>query len=50
LRIVVGTLKAKLPGAAWQAYAPGRVFVVPAKSSFEVEVSADVAYLCYYMK
>jgi len=50
MQIVAGTLKAKLPGAAWQTYAPGRFFVVPAKAAFDVEAAADVAYLCYYKK
>jgi hypothetical protein len=48
--IVAGTLKARLPGAAWQSYAPGQSFVVPAKASFDVEAAADVAYLCHYKK
>lgn len=50
MHIVAGTLKAKLPGAAVQAYSKGQFFVVPAKSSFDVEAAADVAYICYYKK
>ena len=50
MHIVAGTLKAKLPGGAWQTYSPGQFFVVPAQASFEVEAAADVAYLCYYKK
>jgi purine/pyrimidine-nucleoside phosphorylase len=50
MHIVAGILKAKLPGGAWQAYTPGQSFVVPAKSAFDVEAAADVAYLCHYKK
>ena len=50
MHVVAGTLKAKLPGAAWQAFAGGQSFVVPAQASFDVEAAADVAYLCYYKK
>jgi len=50
MHVVAGTLKAKLPGGAWQTYAQGRSFVVPAHAAFEVEAVADVAYLCYYKK
>ena len=50
MHVVTGTLKAKLPGAAWQAFARGQSFVVPAQASFDVEAAADVAYLCYYKK
>jgi uncharacterized protein YaiE (UPF0345 family) len=50
MQIVAGTLKAKLPGAAWQTYVPGQFFVVPASVAFDVEAAADVAYLCHYKK
>ena len=50
MQIVTGTLKAKLPGAAWQAFTEGQFFVVPAHASFDVEAAADVAYLCHYKK
>ena len=50
MHVVAGTLKAKLPGAAWQTFSPGQFFVVPAKASFDVEAAADVAYLCHYKK
>ncbi len=50
MHIVAGTLKARLPGAAWQSYAAGQSFVVPAKAAFDCEASADVAYLCHYKK
>jgi uncharacterized protein YaiE (UPF0345 family) len=50
MRIVSGSLKAKLPGAAWQSFSTGQSFVVPAHASFDVEAAADVAYLCHYKK
>jgi purine/pyrimidine-nucleoside phosphorylase len=50
MQIVAGTLKAKLPGAPWQAFSQGQAFVVPAAASFDIEAAADVAYLCHYKK
>jgi len=50
MHIVAGALKAKLPGASWQTFSAGQTFVVPAKASFDVEGSADVAYICHYKK
>ena len=50
MQVVAGTLKAKLPGSAWQTFARGQLFVVPAHASFDVEATADVAYLCHYKK
>ena len=46
--IVAGVLNVKLPGADWQAYGQGTEFLVPSGVSFDVEASADVAYICYY--
>lgn len=48
MHVTAGTLKAKLPGGAWQSFSKGQFFVVPARASFDVEAAADVAYLCYY--
>jgi uncharacterized protein YaiE (UPF0345 family) len=50
MQIVAGILKAKLPDAAWQAFARGQFFVVLAHASFDVEAAADVAYICHYKK
>ena len=50
MHIVAGSLKAKLPGAAWRTFSRGQFFVVPAQASFDVEAAADVAYLCHYKK
>ena len=50
MHIVVGTLKAKLPGSGWQTFVQSQFFVVPAHASFDVEAAADVAYICHYIK
>ncbi len=50
MHVVVGTLKAKLPGGEWQSYAGGQSFVVPANVRFEVQAAGDVAYLCHYKR
>ncbi|MEK7780754.1 MAG: pyrimidine/purine nucleoside phosphorylase [Verrucomicrobiota bacterium] len=50
MHVVVGTLKAKLPGGDWVSYGKGQFFVVPANVKFEVETDDDVAYLCYYKR
>jgi len=50
MQIVAGSLKVKLPGAAWQTFSKNQTFVVPAKVSFDIEATADVAYICYYKK
>jgi len=48
--VVAGTLKAKLPGRAWQTFAQGQTFVVPAHAAFDIEAASDVAYLCHYKR
>jgi purine/pyrimidine-nucleoside phosphorylase len=48
MRVLVGVLKAKLPGGDWQDYTEGQSFVVLANVTFEVEAAADVAYICHY--
>jgi len=50
MQIITGTLKAKLPGAAWQTFSKGQFFAVPAQASFDIEAAVDVAYLCHYKK
>jgi uncharacterized protein YaiE (UPF0345 family) len=50
MQIVAGSLKVKLPGVAWQTFSRDQSFVVPARSSFDVEASANTAYICYYRK
>jgi len=48
MTMVAGSMRVKLPGAEWKAYAAGDSFVVPPNVSFDIEVGADVAYLCRY--
>ncbi len=46
--VIAGILKAKLPGKDWQSFGKNEMFIVPEKSSFDVEASGDVAYICFY--
>lgn len=49
MTVVSGELVVKLPGSsAWQSFAAGRSFVVPANAKFQLKVSVDTAYLCTY--
>jgi uncharacterized protein YaiE (UPF0345 family) len=48
MTVIAGALRVKLPGADWREYPAGETFVVPPKSSFDVEAKADVAYICRY--
>ena len=42
MHVVAGTLKAKLPGAAWQTYVKGQFFVVPAHAlAVELAMTCD---------
>ena len=46
--IISGSLRVKFPGLDWNDFRENDVYVVPSGSSFEVEASSDVAYLCRY--
>ena len=46
--IISGTLEVKLPGKDWVAMKNNTAFIVPANTSFDVEATADVSYICYY--
>lgn len=48
MELVAGKCRVKLPGAEWQAFTGGQSFHVPAKASFEIEVSEDVHYVCHF--
>ncbi len=50
MRVVAGTLKAKLPNGDWKSHGPGQFFIVPPNMKFEVEAAGDVAYLCHYKR
>lgn len=46
--ITAGMLRVRLPQKPWKELRTGEEYVVLAKTSFEVEAEADVAYVCYY--
>jgi uncharacterized protein YaiE (UPF0345 family) len=49
MTIIAGSAKVKLPGGDWRTFGKGETFIVPPKSSFDIEAAADVAYICYYI-
>jgi len=49
MHVVAGSLDVKLPGSdAWETFASGSQFTVPANSKFQLKVKVDTAYLCEY--
>ncbi|MDG0978131.1 MAG: pyrimidine/purine nucleoside phosphorylase [Halieaceae bacterium] len=49
MQVVYGELNVRLPGSDdWQSYQAGSQFEVEADQSFDVRVTAPVAYLCFY--
>lgn len=49
MKVVSGAMSAKLPGQdAFQKFAPGQEFEIPANMKFQVSVSEPTAYLCFY--
>ena len=49
MHVVSGELVVKLPGSdAWETFATGTQFNVPADSKFQLQVKVDTAYLCEY--
>gem|GEM_PF-1981801 len=46
--IIVGTLRVKLPGQEWRVVGRNEKYVIPPKTSFDIEAGKDVAYICYY--
>jgi len=51
MEIIAGTCRVKLDGAsAWNSYGAGQVFVVPAKSGFDIEVAGGICeYVCSFL-
>ena len=49
-RMVVtsGTLNVTLPQGERRIIGPNQEFIVEANTSFDVEASGDVSYICYY--
>lgn len=49
MSVVSGALTVQLPGVeAWETYAAGTQFTVPADSKFKVRAEVETAYLCEY--
>jgi purine/pyrimidine-nucleoside phosphorylase len=51
MEIIAGTCRVKLDGAsAWNSYAAGQLFEVPAKSGFDIEVPTGICeYVCSFL-
>lgn len=49
MHVVSGALTVQLPGQdAWETFAAGTQFTVPADSKFKVRTEVETAYLCEY--
>lgn len=49
MTVLSGALTVKLPEQTiWQTYTAGQAFEIPAAKRFQLQVSADTAYLCTY--
>jgi len=48
MTIVAGSMDVKLPGGEWRGYGTGESFLVPPKTSFDIQAKADVGYICRY--
>lgn len=49
MTVVSGELKVLLPGQSeWQNFSAGDSFIVEAGQKFQLQLSADAAYLCTY--
>ncbi|MEH6459083.1 pyrimidine/purine nucleoside phosphorylase [Chitinimonas sp. JJ19] len=49
MHVIAGALTVKLPGQdAWETFAAGSRFTVPADSKFQLKVGQETAYLCEY--
>ena len=46
--IVSGQLRVNLPDEDWEVVRKNEQHIVRANSSFAVETTSDVAYICYY--
>lgn len=51
MEIIAGSCRVKLDGKdAWNNYAAGHAFEVPAKSGFDIEVSSGICeYICSFL-
>jgi uncharacterized protein YaiE (UPF0345 family) len=49
MEITAGQCRARIKGEAdWTTYAAGQSFKVPGNSSFEIEATAPVDYVCHF--
>jgi purine/pyrimidine-nucleoside phosphorylase len=49
MELVEGECKVRLAGQQeWKAFKAGQSFEVPGKSSFDIEVSAPLHYICHF--
>ena len=49
MELVDGQCRVKLAGSSdWTSYRAGQSFDVPADSSFDIEVTNELHYICHY--
>lgn len=48
MELVEGECRVRLGGGDWKAYAGGQSFDVPGDSSFDIEVTKDLHYICHF--
>ena len=49
MTVISGRMKVQLPGEdSWQQFDEGDSFVVEANQKFQLQITADTAYLCTY--
>lgn len=48
MELVDGECRVRVPGREWMRYARGQSFEVPGNSSFDIEATAPVHYICHF--
>lgn len=49
MEVLAGHCRVRLGGATqWQDYGPGQAFSVPGDSSFDIETTAPLHYVCHF--
>jgi len=48
MELVEGECRVRLADGEWKAYAGGQSFPVPGNSSFDIEVSKTLHYICHF--
>jgi uncharacterized protein YaiE (UPF0345 family) len=46
--LITGSLTVRIPGKPERNVTTGESYIVPRQTSFDVEATDDVAYICYY--